>query len=112
VSGRIDKQIVSLLACVRAPKHRLAVLSLLGLILLAQTALAVHRIEHRAVAHDTNCTLCLSAGHAAAPAAAIGHPVPRFVAAERPVFTASRPVFLHCDPPYFTRAPPLLRNAV
>ncbi len=38
---------------------------LLGWVLLAQTALVVHRIDHNAAEHNTVCAACVAADHSA-----------------------------------------------
>jgi hypothetical protein len=112
VNGRLDNAIGSFAKWARAPRHRCAVLALLGFIVLAQTALVVHQVEHDAVAHDTHCVLCLAAGHLTGPSAAVQHYAPAAVFDERPSSDVVRPVFGHVELPYLTRAPPALRNTI
>lgn len=111
MARRIDAKILSLVSRVRAPRHRLAVLSLLGLILLAQSALVVHRVEHNAVAHDAACALCVAASHASGPANAVQVYEPSLVLVALQPVTAELAIYPHFDLPYLSRAPPALHDA-
>jgi len=54
-----------LVAALRAHRRRPAFLVLLGWVLVAQAALVVHRIDHNASAHGTQCAVCVAADHSA-----------------------------------------------
>jgi hypothetical protein len=61
----LDKALLKLLARLRARRCGSASLMLLGWLLLAQTALVVHRIDHNAADHNTVCTACVAADQSA-----------------------------------------------
>jgi hypothetical protein len=61
----LDKALLKLLARLRAPRRGPASLILLGWVLLAQTALVVHRIDHNAADHNTLCAACVAADQSA-----------------------------------------------
>jgi hypothetical protein len=60
-----DKALLKLLARLRARRSGPASLMLLGWVLLAQTALVVHRIDHNAADHNTICAACVAADQSA-----------------------------------------------
>ena len=82
-------------------------LVLLGCVLLAQTLLVVHRIDHNATKHGVTCVLCVAADHlAGGPPAhiyAIDAPEPLPVEA-----TVGLPTTRLITVPYRSRAPPEL----
>jgi hypothetical protein len=96
---------VSFLAGFRARRHRAAILVLFGWLLVAQTLLVAHRIEHYSGGDGLSCALCIAGDHTAA----IGdHPLylitdlkPQPVAVAV-IESASRVIFLS----YHSRAPP------
>jgi hypothetical protein len=100
-----DKALLKLLARLRAPRRGPASLLLLGWVLLAQTALVVHRIDHNAADHSTVCAACVAADQSADAGS-----TPIFVSlpqAPTPVATsvaesAGTPTLV----PYRSRAPP------
>ena len=100
-----DTALLTLLERLRAPRRRLASLMLLASVLLAQTALVVHRIDHNAADHGTLCAACVAADQSADAGGA-----PVFVSlpqAPTPVATsvtesAGTPALV----PYRSRAPP------
>jgi hypothetical protein len=61
----LDKALLTLLARLRAPRRGSASLMLLGWVLLAQTALLVHRIDHNATDHNSVCAACVAADQSA-----------------------------------------------
>ena len=99
------QQALSFLAALRSRRVRVASLVLLACILLAQTLLVVHRIEHGRPEHGAVCALCVAADHAAAPshqaAVAISPLVPDTVSASIPPLAAALVIL-----PYHSRAPP------
>jgi hypothetical protein len=106
LAARLDNKIASLArwACMR--KRRAAVVAVLGFILLAQSALVVHQIQHHAVAHDTSCVLCLAAGHLAGGAATVQLHVPAFTLIERLALPASVAGLARSPLAYLSRGPP------
>lgn len=95
----------SLLAGFRARRHRAAVLALLGGLLLAQSLLFAHRIDHDNGGHTVVCLLCLVADH---PAVASAYALPVFAAPKPVPVAASVPVSaaLVVVLAYRSRAPP------
>jgi len=85
--------------------HRAVGLALLGWVLLTQTLLIVHRIDHNRVEHGVTCTLCVAADHSAAPSHAIVVALP--VSQPESVATsAAQPATALATLPYQSRAPP------
>jgi hypothetical protein len=100
----------SFLATLRSRRFRVASLVLLAYLLLAQTLLVVHRVDHSRPEHGTVCALCVAADHAAVlghqAAVATSPSVPDTVSASiRPLAAAL--VILS----YRSRAPPGHRRA-
>ncbi len=65
MTGRVRNAFSSFAARWRSPKRRTAILVLFGWVLLAQTLLVVHRIDHNATEHGVACALCVAADHLA-----------------------------------------------
>jgi hypothetical protein len=61
----LDRALLKLLARLRAKRRGPASLVLLGWVLLAQTALVVHRIDHNAANHNAVCAACVAADQSA-----------------------------------------------
>jgi len=61
----LDKALLTLPAWLRAPRRGAASLALLGWVLVAQTALVVHRVDHNAADHNTVCAACVAADQSA-----------------------------------------------
>ena len=61
----LDKALLNLLAPFRAKRRGPASLVLLAWVLLAQTALVVHRVDHNAADHNAVCAACVAADHSA-----------------------------------------------
>ena len=61
----LDKALLKSLARLRARRRGSASLVLLGWLLLAQTALVVHRIDHNAADHSAVCAACVAADQSA-----------------------------------------------
>jgi hypothetical protein len=103
------QQAPSLLAALRLRRFRAASLVLLACILLAQTLLVVHRIDHARAEHGAVCALCVAADHQAAPshhaAVATSPLLPDFVPASIRALAAA-PTLLS----YHSRAPPTERH--
>ena len=74
---RSPRNAISVLATsLSTRRRRPALLALLAFLLLAQTLLVVHRIDHNNVQHNA-CALCVAADHSTAmPAAAVHALVP------------------------------------
>ena len=95
----------ALLPALRSRRHRAASVVLLALILLAQSLLIVHRIDHSRPEHGAACALCVAADHSAAPshatAVALTPSVPDAVSANLRSLTAALVILS-----YRSRAPP------
>ena len=76
----------SLLARFRARRRHAAILILLGALLLSQSLLFAHRIDHGGSGHTVACLLCVVADQ---PAVASAYALPVFAAA-KPVPVAAR----------------------
>jgi hypothetical protein len=63
--ARPDNARLTLLARLRARRRGATNLVLLGWLLVAQTALVVHRIDHNAADHNTLCAACVAADQSA-----------------------------------------------
>ncbi|HET7133806.1 MAG TPA: hypothetical protein VFJ95_16240 [Gammaproteobacteria bacterium] len=94
------------LAGFRARRQRIRVLALFAWLLVAQTLLIVHRIDHASAGHEPACALCVAADHVAGPIAApihaIAHSSPPPLATHAVEHSAPS-VFV---PSYRSRAPP------
>jgi hypothetical protein len=110
MAGQVEKALLSFAARWRSPKRRAAFLVLFGWVLLAQTLLVVHRIDHNATEHGVACALCVAADHLAGGAQthvyAIDAPEPLAVESTVGVPAARTIVVAHRS-----RAPPELLAA-
>jgi hypothetical protein len=101
----LDTALMTLLARLRARRSGRASLMLLGWLLLAQTGLVVHRIDHNAADNNTLCAACVAADHfadvGAAPVVATVPQPPASVLATI-AESAGTPPLVH----YHSRAPP------
>ncbi len=101
----LDNAFVTLLARLRARRRRAANLALLGWLLVGQTALVIHRIDHNAASHNTLCAACVAADQSAdvasAPVVATVPQAPTPVASAV-VASAGTPTLVS----YQSRAPP------
>jgi len=96
---------LSVLAWLRARKRRAVAIGLVAWLLLAQTALVVHLIDHASAPHRASCALCIAADHSAAP---VAEPVHAFVPqTPAPVaFTATESAQVDLVLAFRSRAPP------
>ncbi|HET8697174.1 MAG TPA: hypothetical protein VFO94_06800 [Gammaproteobacteria bacterium] len=97
---------MSLLAGFRARRQRARVLVLLGWLLVAQSLLIVHRIDHASAGHEAACALCVAADHATGP---VAEPIHAIAYSSAPPLAAQ--VVEHSTPSVFvpsyrSRAPP------
>jgi hypothetical protein len=101
----LDNALLTLLARLRARRRSATSLVLLGWLLVAQTVLVVHRIDHNAADHNTLCAACVAADQSAdvasAPVVATVPQAPTPVAAAV-AESAGTPTFVS----YRSRAPP------
>ena len=70
MAGQVENALLSFAARWRSPKRRAAIAVLFAWVLLAQTLLVVHRIDHNATEHGVACALCVAADHLAGDAPA------------------------------------------
>ena len=96
---------LSLLAGLRSRRRRVAGFVLLGWLLLAQTLLIAHRIDHSRAEHGVTCTLCVAADHSAAPSQQTVVTLPR-VQPDSVVASVPQPTAALVVLPYRSRAPP------
>ena len=110
MAGQVENALLSFAARWRSRKRRAALLILFGWVLLAQTLLVVHRIDHNATEHGVACALCVAADHlvggAHAQVSAIDAPEPLAVESTVGV-PAARTIVVA----YRSRAPPELLAA-
>ena len=102
---RRPRNAISVLATsLKERRRRPAWLALLALLLVAQTLLVVHRVDHNNAQHNA-CALCVAADHSSAlPAAAVHALVPSVPAPVTSVVAESaRPALIVS---YRSRAPP------
>lgn len=102
---RFPRNAISVLATsLKVRRRRPVLLALLAFLLLAQTLLVVHRVDHNNAQHNT-CALCVAADHSAAlPSAAVHALVPSVPAPVSAVVAESaRPALILS---YRSRAPP------
>lgn len=90
-----------------SPRNRLAILTLLGFFLLAQSALFAHSVEHSAAPGSTTCVLC-AASHMVGSGASLPDLTPLQLTIDLP--QAAEPVVVRLQPVtyYASRAPPLI----
>jgi len=100
------RKALSLLAGFRSRRRRVAGFVLLGWLLLAQTLLIAHRIEHGRAEHGVTCTLCVAADHSAAPNQQTVVALPR-LQPDSVVASETRPTAALVILPYRSRAPPV-----
>jgi hypothetical protein len=101
----VAKKLESLAGALRSRRHRPALLVLLGWLLLAQTLLVVHTVDHAKVENGAPCALCVAGDHLAGAAAPPVHhippPTPEAVAS-----TVSGSIAVAFRAAYRSRAPP------
>ncbi len=101
----VAQRLESFAAALRSRRHRAALLVLLGWLLLAQTLLAVHTVDHAKVENGAPCALCVAgdhlAGAAAPPVHRIPPPTPEAIAS-----TVNGSIAVAFRAAYRSRAPP------
>jgi hypothetical protein len=76
MTARVEQQLSSFATAVRSRRRRPAVLALLAMLLLAQTLLVVHGIDHIKAERGAPCVLCMASHHLAGGASSPAHYVP------------------------------------
>lgn len=66
MTASLEQALLSFMRALRWRRHAPVVLALLGAVIVAQSALVVHRIDHASPAHGVSCALCQAADHHAA----------------------------------------------
>ena len=105
MSRSVETLLLSFQARLRSPRHALAVVAILGWVLVSQTLLVVHRIDHNAAEHGVACSLCVAADHQLGAAA---HTLPMLAPSKPDVVAPTLPsavprIFAAA---YRSRAPP------
>jgi len=105
MTGPIEKALLCFVRATRSRRHALAVLVLLGWVLVAESLLVVHRIDHTSTGHGVSCALCLAADH---HAATLDEPAEVVVpaGADPVVALVAESVTAVAFVPYQSRAPP------
>ena len=105
MTASVAQKLESFAVALRSRRHTPALLVLLGWLLLAQTLLVVHAVDHAKAESGTPCVLCMAGNHLAGAAAAPRHhippPTPEAVAS-----TVSGSVTVAFRAAYRSRAPP------
>ena len=76
MTTRVGRKLESFAVALRSRRCRSALLLLLGWLVLAQTALAVHAVDHATAEKGAPCVLCAAGDHLAGTTAAPAHYVP------------------------------------
>ena len=101
----VAKKLESFAAALRSRRQRAALLVLLGWLLLAQSLLAVHTVDHVKVENGAPCALCMAGDHLAGTSATPVHHIPP-ATPEVVVSTVSGSVAVAFRAAYRSRAPP------
>jgi hypothetical protein len=102
---RADQYFSSFASAVRSRRRRPALLALLAALLLAQTLLVVHGIDHIKAERGVPCALCMASDHLAGGASPPTHYLPP-QAPDVVVATVSGSVAVALRSAYRSRAPP------
>lgn len=101
----VAQKLESFAVALRSRRHRAALLVLLGWLLLAQTLLAVHTVDHAKVENGARCALCMAGDHLAGASAPPVHHLPP-PAPEAVASTVSGSIAVAFRAAYRSRAPP------
>jgi len=105
MTTRVEHKLRSFAVAMQSRRHRPALLVLLGWLLLAQSLLVVHTVQHATLEKGVSCTLCVAGDHLAGVSAAPVHhippPTPEAIAS-----TASGSIAVAFRAAYRSRAPP------
>lgn len=102
----VAQKLESFAAALRSRRQRPALLVLLGWLLLAQTLLAVHTVDHAKVENGAPCALCMAGDHLAGTSAPPVHHLPP-PAPEAVASTVSGSIAVAFRAAYRSRAPPV-----
>ncbi len=105
MTARVEQQLLSFGAAVRQRRHRAALLALLAWLLLAQSLLIVHGIDHVKAERGAPCALCMASDHLAGGATPSTHYIPP-QAPEVVASTVRGSVAVAFRAVYRSRAPP------
>ena len=101
----VAQKLELLAGALRSRRHRPALLVLLGWLLLAQSLLAVHTVDHATIEKGVTCVLCMAGDHLAGAAAPPVHHIPP-PAPEAVASTVSGSIAVEFRAAYRSRAPP------
>jgi hypothetical protein len=105
MTASVARKLESFAVALRSRRQRPALLVLLGWLLLAQTLLAVHTVDHAKVENGAPCVLCMAGDHLAGASAPPVHHIPP-PAPEAVASTVSGSVAVAFRAAYRSRAPP------
>ncbi len=105
MTASVAQKLESFAVALRSRPQRPALLVLLGWLLLAQTLLAVHTVDHAKIENGAPCALCMAGDHLAGAAAPPVHHVPP-PTPETVASTVSGSIAVAVRAAYRSRAPP------
>ena len=105
MTASVAQKLESFAVALRSRRQRTALLVLLGWLLLAQSLLVVHTVQHATVEKGVSCALCVAGDHLAGASAAPVHHVPA-PAPEAVASTVSGSIAVAFRAAYRSRAPP------
>jgi len=101
----VAQKLESFAVALRSRRQRPALFVLLGWLLLAQSLLAVHQVNHTSVENGAPCVLCVASDHMAGASAPPVHHIPP-PTPEAAASTVSGSVAVAFRAAYRSRAPP------
>lgn len=101
----VAQKLESFAVALRSRRHRSALLVLLGWLLLAQSLLIVHTVQHATVEKGVSCALCVAGDHLAGASAPPVHHIPP-PTPEASASTVSGSIAVAFRAAYRSRAPP------
>ena len=101
----VAQKLESFAVALRSRRHRAAMFVLLGWLLLAQSLLVVHTVDHATVEKGVPCALCMAGDHLAGAAAPPVHQIPP-PTPEATTSTVSGSIAVAFRAAYRSRAPP------
>jgi len=101
----VARKLESFAAALRSRRRRPALLVLVGWLLLAQTLLVVHGVDHAKAESSTPCALCMAGDHLAGAAPAPAHHLPPQTP-EVVAWTVNGVIAVAFRAAYRSRAPP------
>src|SRR6185295_10208114 len=105
MASSVAKKLRSFAVAMRSRRHRPALLVLLGWLLLAQSLLVVHTVQHATVEKGVSCALCVAGDHLAGASAPPVHQIPALTP-EVVASAVSGSIAVAFRAAYRSRAPP------